>query len=202
MEGIVQETLRVWGQGGWCMGPLAVVGLVMYGTGVQLLRVFRGREFEQVPTAQWMEWVQQPEAGRGEVGEIIRYTQDGVTSLAEIESRFAEVHAAKIPSINRRLTFMHGLMVAAPLLGLLGTVLGMIKTFAAIALGTGQMVEMISLGIAEALITTETGLLIALPGYFLSYSVRSKRAQYEAFLAQLESATLQKFQKQLNHVSA
>jgi biopolymer transport protein ExbB len=61
---------------------------------------------------------------------------------------------------------------------------------------------MISLGIAEALITTETGLLIALPGYFLSYSVRAKRAQYEAFLAQLESATLQKFQKQLNHVTA
>jgi biopolymer transport protein ExbB len=202
VDGIVQETLRVWGTGGWCMGPLAAVGLVMYGTGVQLWMVFRCREFEQVPAADWGGWVQAPATGRGEVGEIIRYTQDGVTSLGEIESRFAEVHTAKIPSINRRLAFMHVLMVAAPLLGLLGTVLGMIKTFAAIALGTGNMVEMISLGIAEALITTETGLLIALPGYFLSYSVRSKRAQYEAFLAQLESATLQKFQKQLNPVTA
>jgi len=56
----------------------------------------------------------------------------------------------------------------APLLGLLGTVCGMIKTFSAIAeFGTGNA-RALAAGISEALITTQTGLIIAVPGLFLA----------------------------------
>jgi biopolymer transport protein ExbB/TolQ len=83
------------------------------------------------------------------------------------------------------------LVSAAPLMGLLGTVLGMLTTFEGIAAGGGRMVDGIARGISEALITTEMGLLIALPGLVLSYWVRRKRNDYVAFLARLESLTLQ-----------
>lgn len=65
----------------------------------------------------------------------------------------------------------------APLLGLLGTVGGMISTFAVISqFGTGNAKALAS-GISEALITTQTGLIVAVPGLFLAnyLSRRSKK---------------------------
>ncbi|PHR28553.1 MAG: flagellar motor protein MotA [Desulfotalea sp.] len=61
-----------------------------------------------------------------------------------------------------------GVMVAiAPLFGLLGTVTGMIETFDVLAIfGTGNSKAMAG-GISEALITTQTGLLMAVPGLYM-----------------------------------
>jgi len=73
--------------------------------------------------------------------------------------------------INRRLTdylAVIGVLAAiAPLLGLLGTVTGMIATFDVLAVfGTGNAKAMAG-GISEALITTQTGLMVALPGLYM-----------------------------------
>lgn len=62
----------------------------------------------------------------------------------------------------------------SPLLGLLGTVAGMIKTFDVISLfGTGNARAMAS-GISEALITTQTGLIVAVPGLILGSFIRRR----------------------------
>lgn len=67
----------------------------------------------------------------------------------------------------------------APLLGLLGTVMGMISTFEVISMyGTGNARALAS-GISEALITTETGLIIAVPGlFFVSFLSRQAESVY------------------------
>ena len=76
------------------------------------------------------------------------------------------------PEIWRHLDTILVLAAVAPLLGLLGTVSGMVQTFAVINLyGTGNAQAMAS-GISEALITTQTGLLIAIPGLFAGYVLR------------------------------
>ena len=49
----------------------------------------------------------------------------------------------------------------------------------------------IAKGISEALITTETGLVVALPGMFFHYQLSRKRDRYEAFLAHLETVCTQ-----------
>jgi len=64
------------------------------------------------------------------------------------------------------MVWLGALIVAAPLLGLLGTVLGMIDTFNAVAMRTEEAAHLVSSGISEALLTTEVGLLAALPGTF------------------------------------
>jgi biopolymer transport protein ExbB len=81
----------------------------------------------------------------------------------------------------------------APLLGLFGTVTGMLATFGALAEGSGgeKTMAAIAKGISEALITTETGLVIALPGLFFQYHLARKQERYEAFLTHLETVCTQ-----------
>jgi biopolymer transport protein ExbB len=67
------------------------------------------------------------------------------------------------PKLERFLPFIAVVAATAPLLGLLGTVTGMIKTFKLITIvGTGDA-RNLSSGISEALITTKWGLIVAIP---------------------------------------
>jgi len=57
---------------------------------------------------------------------------------------------------------------SAPLLGLLGTVAGMLQTFGGLAAaGQGEMSDMVSAWISKALVTTQAGLILAVPAVFL-----------------------------------
>jgi biopolymer transport protein ExbB len=70
-------------------------------------------------------------------------------------------------SLNDYLAVIGVLAAAAPLMGLLGTVTGMIGTFDILSVfGTGNAKGMAG-GISEALITTQTGLLVAIPGLYM-----------------------------------
>jgi biopolymer transport protein ExbB len=90
---------------------------------------------------------------------------------------------------------------AAPLLGLLGTVTGMLATFDALASGSGgeKTMQLVAKGISEALITTETGLVIALPGVFMQYQLARRFERYKAFLAHLETACTQNLYRKLQN---
>jgi len=58
------------------------------------------------------------------------------------------------------------LTAVAPLLGLLGTVVGMIETFEAVSTVGGTTGSRVASGISQALITTQFGLIVAVPGVF------------------------------------
>ena len=68
-------------------------------------------------------------------------------------------------AMSRNFVIVAALTATAPLLGLLGTVLGMIRTFR-VSDVFGEMSANIAGGISEALITTQLGLIIAIPGVF------------------------------------
>lgn len=79
-------------------------------------------------------------------------------------------------TLDRHLALIGALATVAPLLGLLGTVTGMMATFDILAVfGTGNARGMAS-GISQALITTETGLIIAIPGLYMK-NFLERRAQ-------------------------
>ena len=85
----------------------------------------------------------------------------------------------------------------APLLGLLGTVSGMIETFKMMTLfGSGDP-EVVSGGIAQALITTELGLVVAIPALVLN-ALLSRKAK--AYYTQLEAFALQLSQLEVKNV--
>ncbi|MCL2102216.1 MAG: MotA/TolQ/ExbB proton channel family protein [Fibromonadales bacterium] len=73
---------------------------------------------------------------------------------------------------------MAGIMAKiAPLLGLLGTVTGMVKTFEVITIYGNQNPVLMADGISEALITTQSGLVIAFPLLLLNNRLAGKHAK-------------------------
>jgi biopolymer transport protein ExbB len=84
-------------------------------------------------------------------------------SEEERETAMESALLAEAPRLERSLSFLAALAAVAPLLGLLGTVSGMIATFNTISTaGTGNP-RLLSGGISEALITTQFGLMVAIP---------------------------------------
>lgn len=80
---------------------------------------------------------------------------------ALVEDAMENTSQVAVGAVNKRLGLLSFVSSSAPLLGMLGTVTGMISAFAGMAAG-GVSNETVSLGIAEALITTAAGLIIAL----------------------------------------
>jgi len=86
---------------------------------------------------------------------------------AQLEDEAAEAIYREMPRLERLLPFLAVIAGVAPMLGLLGTVTGMISTFEVITEhGTGDP-KLLSGGISEALITTEFGLIVAIPALML-----------------------------------
>ena len=90
------------------------------------------------------------------------------------------------PKLERGITFIALAASVAPLLGLLGTVTGMIETFKLLTLfGTGDA-KSLSSGISQALITTEFGLIAAIPacilGAVISRLVAAKMGKLETLM--------------------
>ena len=76
-------------------------------------------------------------------------------------------------STGNNFAFTGILIGALPLLGLLGTIAGLLECFAGIA-NEGASSELVSAGIAKALLTTQLGLVCAIPGWLLQSWVQSK----------------------------
>ena len=68
--------------------------------------------------------------------------------------------------LDREVLLLSSFTAAAPLIGLLGTVMGMIVTFQAVSGQFGNTGVEVAAGISQALITTQCGLVVAIPGLF------------------------------------
>lgn len=193
----IETAQEAWGiiqSGGWVMVPLFLLGLVAFYVGARLLLFFMRGNHRKTSAKTCEEWVRDTSKAKGTVGEIIRYSQDGIKSIEDIQDRFSEIRTAEIPRLQHNITFLQIMINAAPLLGLLGTVLGMLTTFYGIALGGSQSTtSIVAGGIQVALITTQMGLCLAIPGLFFVYFLKQKVIDYETFLVRLESITLQQF---------
>jgi biopolymer transport protein ExbB len=118
-----------------------------------------------------------PEAYTGAISLLVAAFLKKRTGTPELDVYILdEIVMALTGSLDRYMSTIAVLAQAAPLLGLLGTVLGMIATFDIISFfGTGNAKAMAG-GISEALITTQIGLLIAIPGLYMS-SFLKRRAE-------------------------
>lgn len=198
-----RQAVGIWLAGGWAMIPIALVAIVMFGLGVHVwLRLLR-KGHRAVPEKVWRVWVEHAKYREGRIGELLDVAT-GARSIDESAALFAGLRAAEITPFERDLRVMKVCIAIAPLLGLLGTVTGMLATFDALAAGAGgeKTMAAIARGISEALITTETGLVVALPGMFFHYQLARQRERYAAFLTHLETVCTQHLYRVLQRTAA
>ena len=169
----LDQAVEILGSGGWIMIPLFILGLIAFYVAARLWVFFLRGHFRKTSMEECEAWVKDSANAKGQVGEIIRYSQDGVESLNDIQNRFAEIRTAEMPRLNQNITFLTIVVNAAPLMGLFGTIIGMIETFTMITLfGTGDPKTMAS-GISTALVTTWLGLMVAIPTTFMYATVNN-----------------------------
>lgn len=95
---------------------------------------------------------------------LILAASDNVKTL-EIKDAFEERMAVEITGLRRHLDYLSAMVTLSPLLGLLGTVTGMIAAFGAMDEGAAAMA--ISGGVGEALVATATGLCVAATAFLI-----------------------------------
>lgn len=196
MDGIIQETLELWMAGGALMIPLAILGGVIYFAIFELYLYMKTKKFYMMDVNELGHWVDVPKDARGDVADIIQYTQDGVEDMDSARARFEEVRVSHLPVLHRRLYFCNILVGAAPLTGLLGTVMGMLGTFFGLSVSTGgNTIDLVAGGISEALITTQTGLVLAIPAYVMMTVVKKQIGELDSFFNRMEILTILKIEK-------
>ncbi|NIV18145.1 MAG: energy transducer TonB [Woeseiaceae bacterium] len=94
---------------------------------------------------------------------LAAYESNKGADTETIELKLSEAGLKEMPGLTKGLLFIKVISVVAPLMGLLGTVTGMIKTFQVITLYGAGDPKMMAGGISQALVTTVLGLVVAIP---------------------------------------
>ncbi len=157
--------------GGWLMLPLILSSI--FTVAITLERYIRLKRSQVLPQALLVNGsdvesvitqLQQDEASKSPLGRILKagylhQDQGEQFARAQMEATASQ----EISHLEKNINFLGTLSAIAPLLGLLGTVLGIIESFLVIDVGSAGHASMMMPGISKALITTAVGMLIAIP---------------------------------------
>ncbi len=179
--------------GGWLMLPLVVCSI--FTIAITLERFIRLKRSQVIPVELILRHPQDiaPVIDRLSHGPNLQASTLGQILLAGYASRqeseqFARAQmeakaSQEIGYLEKNINFLGTLSAVAPLLGLLGTVLGIIESFLVIDLGTTSNPGLMIPGISKALITTAAGMLIAIPALF---AYRFFQRLVQEYVAELE----------------
>ena len=116
------------------------------------------------------------------LGEQLRVCTRTGAGPGAVRQVFREFLVYTIPELERGFSAMTAWITVAPLLGLLGTVMGMVHTFRVITLfGVGNP-SLMAEGISIALVTTEAGLIVAFPAMLFHNHLVSRKNRVKAQL--------------------
>ncbi|HEY5665559.1 MAG TPA: MotA/TolQ/ExbB proton channel family protein [Gammaproteobacteria bacterium] len=184
--------------GGWLMLPIVVCSIIAAAIILERLWSLQPKRVLPVNLAvQVKEWVHNDQLDPEHLQSLHESSPLGqmlATGLANrraprelIKESIEDVGRHTVHELERYLNALGTIAAISPLMGLLGTVIGMIKVFAAItASGVGNP-GVLAGGISEALITTAAGLCVAIPA-LIGY--RYLRARVDALVVQMEKETI------------
>ncbi len=129
---------------------------------------------------------------------LAAYESNKNADTETIELKLSEAALKEMPGLTKGLLFIKVISVVAPLMGLLGTVTGMIKTFQVITLYGAGDPKMMAGGISQALMTTVLGLVVAIPMVLL-HTVVSGQSRKVINILQSQSAGLVAQHSEENH---
>lgn len=139
-------------QGGWMFIGMGIISVILY-------------------SMLYASWTHLNSAKR----QLADYLGSGSEDDKDIQREFHVFELEELAWVDRRFPVMKVLVAAAPLAGLLGTVGGMLATFAGLATADSTTpIDTISSGISHALLTTQLGLFIAIPAAIVLGLLRSQ----------------------------
>ncbi|TWU01666.1 MotA/TolQ/ExbB proton channel family protein [Neorhodopirellula pilleata] len=178
-------------EGGWLMVPLAICSLIVLGLSIErMIALRRSRVIPKPFVRRFTECVEDGQLSYEEATSICDEFDCPVAEvfhsavrrwgrpMLEIEQAVIDAGDRVGDSLRRFLRVFHAISNVTPLIGLLGTVLGMIQAFENLSesAGGGQN-DLLAAGISQALITTAGGLSVAIPAYlaYMYFSAKSDR---------------------------
>jgi biopolymer transport protein ExbB len=176
----IRERIAQGAEIGYLIIALGILGLLLAGERLITLTILSRKVSAQLKA---------PEAREDNpLGRVLKVYQDNKrVDVETLELKLSEAILKETPKLQRFLLFLKIISVVAPLMGLLGTVTGMIQTFQAITLfGTGDPTLMAG-GISQALVTTVLGLVVAIP-IVLLHTIVSGRSRHIINVLQEQSA--------------
>lgn len=184
--------------GGWLMLPLILCSI--FTVAISIERFIRLKRSLILPKALMLQQGQSLDAvvqqlntqANLKASTLGRIFTVGYQSQAQHEqytrAQMEATASQEIGYLEKNINFLGTLSAVAPLLGLLGTVLGIIESFLVIDLGSSSSPTLMIPGISKALITTAAGMLIAVPALF---AYRYFQRLVQEYIAELEQqATL------------
>lgn len=181
--------------GGWMMIPLIFLSVLALAVMIDRARVFRRAEVDSaalraevgecLDAGRIDDAVETCEHSRGPVAAVLMVGLDKLRrllarrrSLEEIETNVSKSMADHVPHVvdvlEKRMNILSLVGSVSPLLGMTGTVTGMIAAFGAMVEAGGMSGDVVAGGIKEALVTTAAGLLIAIPSV-IAHNIFSKK---------------------------
>lgn len=176
------ERFKQGGLPGYIVSLLAVVGLVIGFQRLISLWITSGKVTRQIKN---------PSINlNNPLGRILNTYQDNPhTDVETLELKLNDAVLKEIPKLDKGLNLLKVLAAVAPLMGLLGTVVGMIVTFQTITLWGAGEPKLMAGGISQALVTTVQGLVAAIP-LLLLHSIANGRARFLQHILEEQSAGL------------
>lgn len=164
----IMERVQQGAQVGYVIIALGIIGVLLAVWRLIALTITGGKVKAQLKKPE------SPSQGNP-LGRVLSvYSQNRSADTETLELKLGESILKELPALQRGIIFIKIISVVAPLLGLLGTVTGMIQTFQAMALfGTGDASVMAG-GISQALMTTVLGLVVAIPTVLLHTIVNGR----------------------------
>lgn len=186
-------------RGGPVMYPLLVLSLLGLAIVLERLLVLREKNFldpgqlavlgELLAAGEFARAREYCAGHNGPLAVLVATLLDNRTApYDELKELLEDTGRHQLRFLERGLGALATVVAAAPLLGLLGTVLGMIQVFEAVSLAGTVRGEQLSAGIAQALITTAAGLIIAIPMLFLHAYLDGKA---QSLVQAIEARTLE-----------
>ena len=183
-----QQALFVVEKGGTLMFALLALSLYLYYLGFELwlrMRSVVPNDLQSIPRDRWAGFKQ-----GGRVDQIMRYCLADHQNREETRKRFEQIRQSESSYLNRRLRFLLVLASSAPLIGLLGTVAGMLRTFAGLSMEESYKMDLVASGISQALVTTQAGLLIAIPALAFLHLLNRRKKDWLRCLNRMESISM------------
>ena len=167
---------------GYCIIALGIIGLL-----IAVARFFALSSDSRKVTAQLKRDTASTDNPLGRV--LAAYESNTAADTETMELKLSEAALKEMPALTKGLLFIKVVAAVAPLMGLLGTVTGMIKTFQVITLYGAGDPKMMAGGISQALMTTVLGLVVAIPMVLL-HTVVSGQSRKIVNILQSQSAGL------------